>query len=138
MTQDKSDSSYDLKSVQMPYLSGRSLRLIVSLLESPLRGLLVPNLLKSAGVTWLRQQVFDEDPTFQPIAYDGTLATKASSMPVADLPRSPLSWGRAFFFPRPSITRKLTSRNKRTRWKWQNGCWQRSRRGMMQTHPCAP
>ena len=38
MTQNKYDSSYDLKSVQMPYLSGRSLRLIVRLLESPLRG----------------------------------------------------------------------------------------------------
>jgi len=99
MMQNKYDSSYDLKSVQMPYLSGRSLRLIVRLLESPLRGLLVPNLLKSAGVTWLRKQVFNEDPTFQAIAYEGTLASKAANMSEEDLPRSAAVEGPGFHFP---------------------------------------
>ena len=59
----------------------------------------VPNLLNSAGVTWLRKQVFDEDPTFQPIAYVGTLASKASSIPEEDLPRSAAVVGPGFRFP---------------------------------------
>jgi len=58
---------YDLKSVDMPYLSGSKLKLFVSLLDGPTGGLLLGNLLKQAGIPWLRQQPFDEWPTFEPI-----------------------------------------------------------------------
>ena len=55
---------YDLKSVKLPYLAGGLLRLFVSLIEGPLGGLLIPSLLQSAGIEWLRKQVIDEAPTY--------------------------------------------------------------------------
>ena len=61
---------YDLKSTQLPYLSGWLLRLFVTLSESPLRHLLIPILLRKAGITWLRKQRIDEPPTLYPIAYN--------------------------------------------------------------------
>ena len=99
MTPSPTEPTYDLESVQLPYLSGFPLRLIVGLLESPLRGLLLPNLLESAGVKGLRKQHFDEDPTFQPIAYRGTLAMAAGSVPDEALPRSAAVAGPGFRFP---------------------------------------
>jgi len=80
MTPSHTDSTYDLKSVQLPYLSGLPLRLVVGLLESPLRGLLLPNLLESAGVTSLRKQHFDEDPTFRVRVDEQTGQTIISGM----------------------------------------------------------
>ncbi len=61
--------SYDLHSVKFPRLAGPSLRLIVGLLESPLGGLLTQNMLKNAGVLWLRDQIINEGPTPQPIHF---------------------------------------------------------------------
>ena len=81
------NSVYDLKSVKLPYLSGVALKVFVSLLEGPLGGLLIPNLLKSAGVTKLRQQHFEETPTNFPIHFKGSLATKASSVPEREWPK---------------------------------------------------
>lgn len=77
---------YDLESVKIPRLSGFPLKLITGILESPLRGLLVPGLLKSSGLTWLREQDFDESPTFYPIHHQGILNDKSSSVPVEDRP----------------------------------------------------
>ncbi len=61
-------STYDLRSVDLPYLSGTPLKLFAFLLESPAGALLLPNLLKQAGVTWLRAQTFEDWPTFEPLA----------------------------------------------------------------------
>lgn len=58
---------YDLKSVKLPYLAGGALKFFTALVEGALGGLLVPNLLQSAGVSWLRKQVIDEAPTHHPI-----------------------------------------------------------------------
>ena len=60
-------SAYDLKSVKLPYLSGTALRLFVKLVESPMQGLLMPSLLRNAGVTDFRRRHYDEEPTFYPL-----------------------------------------------------------------------
>ena len=60
------DPIYDLKSVKLPYLSGAALRLFAALLEGPLGSLLIPSLFRSSGITWLREQRFDEPPTGKP------------------------------------------------------------------------
>jgi Asp-tRNA(Asn)/Glu-tRNA(Gln) amidotransferase A subunit family amidase len=80
------DPTYDLKSVKLPYLSGRMLRLFTSLLEGPLRSLLIPSLFKSSGVTWLRQQHFDDPMTPQPVYYTGASAVEAQAIPQQDWP----------------------------------------------------
>jgi Asp-tRNA(Asn)/Glu-tRNA(Gln) amidotransferase A subunit family amidase len=77
---------YDLKSVKLPYLAGGMLRLFVKLVEGPLRGLLIPSLFKSSGISWLREQRFDEPPTPQPVNYTGTLAVEAQAVPEQEWP----------------------------------------------------
>ena len=91
-------NSYDLKSVKLPYLAGGLLRLFVSLVESPLGGLLIPSLMDSAGIGWLRKQVIDEAPTHHPIHFTGELATKDSAVPEKELPQSPVVESRGFHF----------------------------------------
>ncbi len=78
---------YDLKSVKLPYLAGGVLKLFASLVEGPLSGLITPSLLESAGITWLRKQVFDENPTHHPIHFVGALQTEASAVPEKEWPR---------------------------------------------------
>ncbi len=92
------DSLYDLHSVKMPYLAGPALRFFVALLEGPLGGLLTPGLLKSAGVTWLREQPIDEPPTTAPIHLTGTLSTEAAAVPEAELPQAAAAPGPGFHF----------------------------------------
>jgi Asp-tRNA(Asn)/Glu-tRNA(Gln) amidotransferase A subunit family amidase len=77
---------YDLKSIKMPYLSGPALKLFVSLMEGPLRGLILPGLLKSGGFTWMRTQQFNEAPTQQPLYITGHLAEKSQSIPEREWP----------------------------------------------------
>ena len=89
---------YDLKSVKMPYLAGRLLRLFVSLVEGPLSGLLIPSLLESSGISWLRKQVIDEAPTHHPIHFTGVLASKDSAVPEKEWPQSSAIDSRGFHF----------------------------------------
>ncbi len=61
-------TEYDLKSIELPSLAGGRLRLLARLLESPLtRNLLLPRLLKDAGLDTLRALTLDEPPTFKPL-----------------------------------------------------------------------
>jgi Asp-tRNA(Asn)/Glu-tRNA(Gln) amidotransferase A subunit family amidase len=78
------DTSYDLTSVKLPYLSGNLLRLFVALVESPLGGLITPSLLRSGGITWLREQRFDEAPTLLPVHYRGTLTPEGGQPALSD------------------------------------------------------
>ena len=64
MSEKTPEQVYDLKSVEMPYLSGGKLKLFVSLLDGPAGGMLLGNLLKQAGIPWLREQPFNDWPTF--------------------------------------------------------------------------
>ncbi|PJH76109.1 MAG: amidase [Anaerolineae bacterium CG_4_9_14_0_8_um_filter_58_9] len=87
---------YDLKSVKLPYLAGGMLRLFVKLVEGPLRSLLIPSLFKSSGITWLREQRFDEPPTPQPVNYSATLAVEAQAVPQEEWPGAPSLPGLGF------------------------------------------
>ncbi|MBE9470603.1 MAG: amidase, partial [Chloroflexi bacterium] len=89
---------YDLKSVRLPYLAGPLLRLFVTLLESPLRGLLLPNLFRSAGIARLREQQINEPPTLHPIHATDTPASEAESMPQDEWPGPPAQPGPGFHF----------------------------------------
>ncbi|MCJ7661023.1 MAG: amidase [Anaerolineales bacterium] len=92
------NDKYDLESVEMPYLSGTSLKLFVALLESPLRGALISNLFDSAGISNLRAMDFDEAPTMYPYAYEGHLAVEDGHVPRTELPESDAKAGPGFRF----------------------------------------
>lgn len=77
---------YDLKAINLPYLSGILLRLLVALLESPLRGLIIPKLFRDSGITWFRKQRIDNPPTLYPIALTGPPASKDAAVPKDELP----------------------------------------------------
>ena len=91
-------NGYDLKSIKMPYLSGRLLRIFTSLIEGPLSGLLIPSLLQSVGIDWLRKQVIDESPTHHPIYFSGAPATQNSAVPEKEFPHAAISESRGFHF----------------------------------------
>ncbi len=91
-------TEYDLKSVRLPYLAGPLLRLFVTLLESPLRGLLLPNLFRSAGIARLREQQINQPPTLHPIHATDTPASEAGSMPQDEWPGPPAQSGPGFHF----------------------------------------
>ena len=58
-------NSYDLKSVQLPRLAGSALNIFVNLLESGAgRSLLIPGLLKDAGIEQFRTTEVHGTPTF--------------------------------------------------------------------------
>lgn len=60
-------SSYDLKSVKLPKLSGISLNLAAkAICHQPTKSLLRPQLLKDAGVDEFRKYPLDFDPVFSP------------------------------------------------------------------------
>ena len=92
------NDKYDLESVEMPYLSGTTLKLFVALLESPLRGALISNLFDSAGISNLRAMDFDEAPTMYPYAYEGHLAVEDGHVPRTELPESDAKAGPGFRF----------------------------------------
>jgi Asp-tRNA(Asn)/Glu-tRNA(Gln) amidotransferase A subunit family amidase len=90
---------YDLQSVQMPYLAGSKLKLFLSALDSPARGALLGSLLKQAGVTWLRQQQFDEWPTFEPSAPVREPARQAYTLAPTQWPEQPAHQPDGWNFP---------------------------------------
>ncbi len=90
---------YDLRSVKLPHLIGWVLRLFVRLVEGPLQGLLAPSLLKSAGVSWLRRQVFRDHPTFLPIWYTDRPSAADVVIPREKWPQGEAAHGAGFRFP---------------------------------------
>jgi len=63
--------TYNLSSLNLPTLRGRTLRLFASALDSrPLQGPLVGQLLKQGGITALREKTYADAPTFYPLALD--------------------------------------------------------------------
>jgi len=79
--------AYDLKSVKLPYLADGALKMVASLAEGSLKGLILPNLLESAGITGLRKQRIDDVPTNYPIHFTGNKQDKAIAVPARELPR---------------------------------------------------
>ena len=61
-------SVYDLKSLKLPVLYGKALKLFADAACSPLtRPLLLPTLLENGGIPRLRKLKFEEEPTFFPL-----------------------------------------------------------------------
>jgi Asp-tRNA(Asn)/Glu-tRNA(Gln) amidotransferase A subunit family amidase len=89
---------YDLKSVKMPYLAGLPLRLMVSLLEGPLSGLLAPSLLQNAGITSYRERQVDGPPTLLPIHFSEAPAPAGARVPEEEWPDPPAEPGPGFRF----------------------------------------
>jgi Asp-tRNA(Asn)/Glu-tRNA(Gln) amidotransferase A subunit family amidase len=76
---------YDLKSVKLPRLAGKSLKAFVKLLDSKLSPLLIPKLMKDAGITALRDLVIDEPPTYYPYwKFEGSPAKGHAELPVIE------------------------------------------------------
>lgn len=93
------DDKYDLESVNLPYLSGFVFKLFVELLESPLRGLVIPSLLKQAGFERFRALEIDEPPTLYPYTYTGPQAGEDAQVPLNELPETSPATGPGFKFP---------------------------------------
>jgi Asp-tRNA(Asn)/Glu-tRNA(Gln) amidotransferase A subunit family amidase len=89
---------YDLESVDLPYLSGTTFRLFVSLLESPLRDILAPNLMDNIGITDFREAKHHEPPTLYPYAYNGQLSVEDSQVPRHEYPQKPTDTTKGFRF----------------------------------------
>ncbi len=91
--------SYDLQSVSLPRLTGMALRALTWALESPLGGLLIPALLRKAGIHAFRKRQADEPPTLHPVAFTGTPATAAGGIEPQDWPDAVASPAGGFRFP---------------------------------------
>ena len=81
-------TNYDLKSLNLPRLAGTGLRAFTSLLESPARKLILPKLLKDAGIAWFRELEIDAPPTNQPIHFSGTYSADAPTIPQEKWPKA--------------------------------------------------
>ena len=97
-TENNQHSEYDLKSVKLPYLSGFLLRLMVFLIEGPLKKMLIPSLFKNAGITWLRKQEFADTPTSFPIHFVDKPVKEEYSLPKEQWPTAPSNSGQGFHF----------------------------------------
>ena len=68
-------TSYDLTSLDLPKLHGRTLRLFASVLDNgALRGVVLGQLLKQGGVLYLRDLRLTDPPTFYPLAIEEAAA----------------------------------------------------------------
>ncbi len=76
--------SYDLEHVKVPRLAGFGLSAFTRLIEGPLRGLLMPKLLKDGGITRFRSLEPEEAPTVFPLGAVDAAAVEAARP--ADLP----------------------------------------------------
>jgi len=79
-------ASYDLKSLKLPKLYGRTLSLFTNLVSSPVtRPLIIGSLLENGGIPKLRKMLFDEEPTFFPLNIPEEHASDHMEMPNAAL-----------------------------------------------------
>jgi Asp-tRNA(Asn)/Glu-tRNA(Gln) amidotransferase A subunit family amidase len=90
--------AYDLESVELPRLSGALLRLFVTLLESPLRGLLLPTLLSNFRLPEQREREVHETPTMYPLHGRGRAPAGQAAVPRAEWPTPPAEAGPGFQF----------------------------------------
>ena len=86
---DIDQSTYDLKSVKLPHLTGAPLRLIARLLEGPMARLLRGRLFADAGITAWRAQILTETPTPRPTHLTGRINPDPTPVPVATWPDRP-------------------------------------------------
>jgi len=90
MTTEKTqETAYDLQSVKLPYLTGFPLRLMAAVVEGPLRGLVMPSLFQSAGMTDFRKRHYDDPPTFLPLHHAESPARPDARVPESQWPAAP-------------------------------------------------
>src|SRR5687768_9942642 len=65
----RSNSEYDLTSLDVPVLKGAPLKIVAALLESPLRGLVTAVLARKFGLPGFRKVRMDEAPAPYPIHF---------------------------------------------------------------------
>jgi len=94
----KPSDAYDLQSVQLPYLTGPTLRLFAAVMESPLGGLATAGLFKTAGIPWLREQRIDDPPTLRPIHFTGALSSESAALVPEMWPQAPAAHAPGFRF----------------------------------------
>jgi hypothetical protein len=66
---------YELQSVQLPRLTGLPLHALAWAMETRFRGLLIPALLRKAGIHAFRKRRIDDYPTMHPVAASGAPAS---------------------------------------------------------------
>ena len=72
-------ADYELKSLDLPRLTGAALKVFTAAVENPLtRPLLLPGLLENGGIPRLRRIILDEPPTFMPLV-QGKASTEPSA-----------------------------------------------------------
>jgi len=72
--------TYNLTSLDLPKLNGRTLRFFASTLDNgALRGVISGQLLKQGGVYHLRELRYDDPPTFYPLAIEEAVAQRDAS-----------------------------------------------------------
>ncbi|MFO7663581.1 MAG: amidase [Chloroflexota bacterium] len=79
-------NAYNLTSLDLPKLNGRSMRLFASALDNAaLRNVLLGPLMRQGGIATLRDRVFTDPPTFYPYWHEEALAQR--HQPAVDWPR---------------------------------------------------
>jgi Asp-tRNA(Asn)/Glu-tRNA(Gln) amidotransferase A subunit family amidase len=66
--------------------------------ESPLRGLLIPSLFQTCGITCLREQTIDDPPTLRPIHQAGQAKSEPQAIPDTEWPHAPAAPAPGFHF----------------------------------------
>ena len=89
---------YDLQSVRLPRLTGIPLHALAWAMETRFRGLLIPALLRKAGIHAFRKRRIDDSPTMHPVAASGASARTQGGLKVEDWPGAAASPGRGFRF----------------------------------------
>jgi Asp-tRNA(Asn)/Glu-tRNA(Gln) amidotransferase A subunit family amidase len=93
------EGQYDLQSVRLPCLTGIPLRALTWAVESRLRGLVIPALLRKAGIQAFRKRQIDDPPTMHPVAASGEPASTKGGLQAENWPGAAASLGGGFRFP---------------------------------------
>lgn len=98
MTDSKGDESYDLISLKVPTLRGRSLQVVAGLLRTPLRGGLTAVLARKFGLPAFRRLRVEESPVMLPIHRAEETAGVNDRIPEPEWPGKALRPGPGFRF----------------------------------------
>jgi len=82
-------SEYDLTSVAVPVLKGRTLKIVAGLLDSPVRGLITSVLAGKFGLPGFRKVRIDETPTLYPIHFVEAQAEESARISEPSWPGKP-------------------------------------------------
>jgi hypothetical protein len=73
-------AAYDLRSLNLPKLTGIGLKAFLAVLENPVgRGLLMNSLLENGGIPGMRRVVVDDPPAYYPLVAGQSALTQAAN-----------------------------------------------------------